>query len=285
VPDAQWRKKSRSLEIENSFTWTHDLLEGDSVSEGKWWSHTASGTSSLPEVSVGAEQAKNIGLKIGDRLRFSISGLEHEAQVTSFRKFETTNTKTSFGFVFEPHSMQSFSPTYMTGYYLPPDQKAFSNKLLRAHPSLTLIEFDRIIAQMKTIIKQVTDAVMLVLWLTIAAACLVMLSAVLSTLERRRQENGLLRAFGSSSRLLLGSVFLEFTVLGLLSGLVAMIGSDLILLAMQDMVFKTPIHPHYLYWLLSPGFSAVCLGSLGTLCSHSIITTPPNVVLRGAYAS
>lgn len=285
VPDAAWRKKSLSLEYELRLTWSENLLEGDSISQGAWWNKNPTRTSQFPEVSVGAEQAKNIGLKIGDRLRFSIAGLEHEAEVSSIRKYETTATKTSFGFVFEPKSMRAFTATYMSTFYLPPEQKTFSIKLLRAHPSMTVYELDRAIEQMKAIIKQVTDAVVLILWLSLAAGCLVMLSAVLSSLDRRQQENGLLRAFGTSRRLLLGSVLIEFSVLGFLSGTVAIIGSELILFALQEWVLETAIHPHYLYWLLSPCLSALLLGCLGILCCRKIITTPPSVVLRGATAS
>lgn len=285
APDTAWRKKSRSLDTELGLTWSGDLLEGDSIAEGAWWNKNPTRTSQFPEVSVGAEQAKNIGLKIGDRLRFSISGLEHEAEVSSIRKYETTETKTSFDFVFEPKSMHAFSPTYMSAFYLPPEQKTFSIKLLRAHPSLTLFEFDRALEQMKTIIKQVTDAVVLILWLTLAAGCLVMLSAVLSSLDRRQQENGLLRAFGASRQLLFSSVLIEFSVLGFLSGTVAIIGSELMLFGLQELVLKTAIQAHYLYWVLSPCLSALLLGCLGTLCCRKIITTPPSVVLRGATAS
>ena len=285
TPDEKFRTKSRVLELENDVSWIDEIMEGDAITEGLWWDQWKPSVAQLPGVSVGAESAKNIGLKIGDRLRFSIAGLELEAEVASFRKITPSATRESFAFLFSPESMKDFSPTYTTGFYLPPEQKYFVNQLLSKHPSVALLEFDRMIMQMKSVIKQVTDAVMLVLWLTLFAGALVMFSAVSGSMERRQQENGLLRAFGSSKALIMGSVLVEFSVMGALAGGVAIIGSELILLGIQVFVLQSPIHPHYLYWLISPIASALLLALLGTFACRHVVTTPPGAVLRGAYAS
>nr|WP_315472594.1 FtsX-like permease family protein [uncultured Undibacterium sp.] len=285
APDATFRKKSRTLEMENEVSWTNQMIEGDSITEGLWWDKWQRSAANLPGVSVAAESAKNIGLKIGDRLRFSAAGLEFEAEVASFRKITPAATRNSYSFLFEPQAMKDFVPSYSTGFYLPPDQKSFVIRLLAKHPNLALLEFDRMIAQMKSIIKQVTDAVMLVLLLSVAAGGLVMLSAVSSSIDSRKQENGLLRAFGSSKSLILGSVLVEFAVIGALAGSVAIIATELILVALQTWVLNAPVQPHYLYWFLSPVVSAMLLAALGCFACRHVITTPPSTVLRGAYAS
>lgn len=285
APDARFRKKSRTLEMENEVSWTDKMIEGDSIKEGLWWDKWQRRSADLPGVSVAAESAKNMGLKIGDRLHFSAAGLEFEAEVASFRKMTQTATQNSYSFLFEPQAMRDFVPSYSTGFYLPPAQKSFVMQLLGKHPNVAVLELDRMIAQMKSIIKQVTDAVMLVLLLSVAAGALVMLSAVSSSIDSRKQENGLLRAFGSSKSLILGSVLVEFAVIGALAGSVAIIASELILLALQTFVLNAPVQAHYLYWFLSPVLSAVLLAALGCFACRHVITTPPSCVLRGAYAS
>lgn len=285
IPDASFRKKSRTLEMENDVSWTTSMMEGDSITEGQWWDHWQRSAANLPGVSVGAESAKNIGLKIGDRLHFSVEGVELEAEVASFRKITPAATRNSFAFLFEPGAMKDFVASYSTGFYLPANQKTFLVQLLKKHPNLVLLELDRMIEQMKNIIKQVTDAVMLVLLLSVAAGALVLLSAVSSSIDRRKQENGLLRAFGSSKSLILGSVLVEFGVIGALAGSVAIIASELILVALQSLVLNAPIQPHYWYWLLSPIAGAILLAALGCFACRHVITTPPSSVLRGAYAS
>nr|WP_314860842.1 FtsX-like permease family protein [uncultured Undibacterium sp.] len=62
APDATFRKKSRTLEMENEVSWTNQMIEGDSITEGLWWDKWQRSAANLPGVSVAAESAKNIGL-------------------------------------------------------------------------------------------------------------------------------------------------------------------------------------------------------------------------------
>lgn len=280
-PDQLLRKKSRTLDAENDVTWSETLLPGNSIVAGQWWGQWQRSAAQLPGVSVGAETAKNIGVKVGDRLRFSMGGIPLEAEVASLRKFEENATRASFAYIFEPGSLAQMSATYSAGFYLPPAQKSLVHALLRAHPTMALYEMDRLIAQMQDIIRQVSDAILLVLWLTLAAAGLVLCSAVLSSIASRQQETGLLRALGSPRQLILGSVWLEFSVLGMLSGTVAIAGAELILFGLQSQVLKTPLHAHYVYWLAAPVLSSLVLGLLGGFSCRSVVHTPPGLVLRG----
>jgi putative ABC transport system permease protein len=121
-----------------------------------------------------------------------------------------------------------------------------------------------------------------VLWLTLAGGCLVLLAAVTSSIEARKQEVGLLRALGSPRRLMLGSVWLEFSVLGLLAGIIAVLGAEVLLASLQHWVLETPIKPHVLIWFAGPLLSAALIGGLGALSCRSAVNTPPAVVLREA---
>jgi putative ABC transport system permease protein len=235
----------------------------------------------LPGVSVAAATAKNIGVKVGDHLRFSIAGFELEAEVASLRQYEESVVKRSFAYLFEPGSLSHLSPTYSTAFYLPPQQKSFLTQLLRAHPGMALYQLDRFIEQLQSIIRQVSDGVMLILWLTLAAAGLVLCSAVMSSLDSRKQEGALLRALGSPGELIVGSVWLEFSLLGFLAGVVAIMGAEIILFGLQVLVLKTTLQAHFVYWLAAPLLSALLLGVLGGFACRSVVTSAPGLVLRG----
>src|SRR5690606_27566590 len=103
-----------------------------------------------------------------------------------------------------------------------------------------------------------------------------------SSIDSRKQEAGLLRALGSRRQLIVGSVWIEFSVLGFLAGISAVIGAELLLLSLQHWVLETPIQPHYLFWLLGPLLRAVFVGALGALSCRSVVTTPAAVVLSEA---
>jgi putative ABC transport system permease protein len=266
---------------EANLTWTDTLADDNKVVAGKWWPQWQN-QHGLPGVSVEAEMAEEAGLQPGDRLTFSLGGLSLEAEIASLRTLDWRSMRPNFFFIFAPGSLDDYSPTYITSLHLPTGDKAFINELLRAHPTVLVIELDRIIGQIRTIVNQVSDGVQLVLWLTLAGGCLVLLAAVTSSIEARKQEVGLLRALGSPRRLMLGSVWLEFSMLGLLAGIIAVLGAEILLVSLQHWVLETPIKPHVLFWFAGPLLSAALIGGLGVMSCRRAVNTPPAIVLREA---
>jgi putative ABC transport system permease protein len=281
-PTEELRNKNNSLQRELNLTWSSVLADGNKLIEGVWWGSWKKKNPELVGVSAEAETAKSLGLKIGDQLDFSIGGLELKAEVTSIRSVDWKSMKQNFYFIFEPYSLDKFSPTYGTSIYVPKQHRASLNKFLRVHPTILMIDFGQIIENIQKIIDQVSDAVGLVLWLTLLGGCLVLLAAVMSSADSRKQEAGLLRALGSSRKLILGGVLIEFAILGFLSGLIAVIGAEFLLVSLQAFVFKNPIRPHFGYWLVAPILGSSFVAALGVFSCRDVVTTPPAIVLRDA---
>lgn len=284
APTDELREASNALRRELNTTWANSLAADNKILKGLWWHTWQRSSANLPGVSVEEKTADAIGLKLGDELEFSFGGLLLNAEVASIRSLDWRSMHPNFYFIFEPGSLDDFSPTLITSIYLAPEQKVVINQLLRAHPSMLVVELDRIIEQIRTIINQVSDGVLLVLWLTLAGGCLVLWAAVLASLDSRKQEAGLLRALGSTRRLVLGSICAEFAVLGLLAGFIAIVGTEVLLFSLQSFVLGTPIQPHYLYWLIAPLSGCIFVTGLGYLGCRKVVTTPPAVVLREARA-
>lgn len=276
------RSSSNALRRELNVTWADNLAADNKIMEGLWWDKWQRTEAELPGVSVEIETATEIGLKIGDKLQFSFGGLEMHAQVASFRSLDWRSMRPNFFFIFEPGALDNFSPTYITSIYLSASQKSFINTLLHDHPTILVMELDRIIEQIRSIVNQVSDGVLLVLWLTLIGGCLVLFAAVMGSIAVRKQQAGLLRALGSPKQLIVGSICAEFAILGAVAGLIAIIGTEILLISLQKYVLETTIQPHYLFWLLSPVSGAIFVSALGYMGCRRVVTTPPAVVLREA---
>ncbi|WP_341938694.1 ABC transporter permease [Marinimicrobium sp. C2-29] len=274
-------EKSRAaLNREANLTWTDTLGEDNEIVAGQWWNQWSG--SDLPGVSVEEGVAGELGIELGDRLAFSIGGLPLEAEVSSLRSLDWRSMNPNFFFIFEPGALDDFSATYITSAYIPAEQKPLVNRIMRAHPTILLIELDRVFEQIRTIVTQVTKGIQLVLALTVIGGALVLFAAVTSSLDARKQEVGILRALGSPRRLVVGSIWAEFSILGGLAGVIAVVGSEALLLSLQHFVLQISIRPHYLFWLLGPVLGAAFVGLLGAMSCRSAVNTPPAVVLREA---
>ncbi|WP_111640612.1 ABC transporter permease [Marinimicrobium alkaliphilum] len=269
-----------TLRREINLTWTDSLAEDNEIIEGLWWDDWQRSDADLPGVSVELDAATGLGLALGDRLRFSVGGLELRAEVASIRTLDWNSMRPNFYFIFEPGALDEFSPTYITSMYLPAEDKPFLNQLLRQYPTILVMELDRIIEQVQRVITQVSNAVQLVLWMTLFGGVLVLFAAVNGSLAARRQESALLRALGSRRQLILGSVFYEFAILGVLAGVIAIVGAEVLLMGLQLFVLEIPVRPHYWLWIAGPLAGAALVSGLGVAGCRSVVTTPPGKVLR-----
>ena len=112
------------------------------------------------------------------------------------------------------------------------------------------------------------------------AGFIVLLAAVYSTLDQRIYEGALMRTLGASRRLLRTAHFIEFSVLGLMSGVLAVMISEFMLLALYTQVLHISYHPNFYLWLLVPVTNAVLISIVGCWGVRQVLNKPPLQVLR-----
>ncbi|WP_313025944.1 ABC transporter permease [Pseudomonas lopnurensis] len=267
----------RAIRRDLSLTWSAELPKDNRLIEGQWWD--ARGQAELPGVSVEAELAESLQLKLGDRLSFSVGGLERDAVVSSLREVNWDSFQPNFYMIFEPDTLQDMPATYMTSFHLPPGKERELVELARAFPSVTLLQVEALLAQLRSILAQVSLAVEYVLLFVLAAGLAVLFAGLQATLDERIRQGALLRALGAERRLLLKARRAEFGLLGAASGLLAAIGCELVSALLYHYAFDLRWQPHP--WLLAlPIIGALLVGSAGILGTRRALNASPLAVLR-----
>jgi putative ABC transport system permease protein len=267
----------RAIQRDLSLTWAEQLPPDNQITTGSWWS--AEQASELPGVSVEAELAESLQLKLGDRLRFNVGGIERDAQVTSLRQVDWDSFQPNFYMIFEPQTLQDLPATYLTSFYLPPGQDAELITLSRAFPSVTLLQVDALLAQLRSILAQVTLAIEYVLLFVLAAGITVLLAGLQATLDERIRQGALLRALGAERKLLISARRTEFGLLGAAAGLLAALGCELVSFLLYRYAFDMSWQPHP-WLLLLPVIGALLIGLAGVLGTRRALNASPLSVLR-----
>lgn len=267
----------RAIRRDLSLTWTTELPTDNQILDGRWWSQLQ--PDDLPGVSVESELAESLKVHLGDRLRFNIAGGEHEARVTSLRTVNWDSFQPNFYMIFEPGALNDLPVTYLTSFYLPAGQERELVALARAFPSVTLLQVDALLEQLRSILGQVTLAVEYVLLFVLAAGLIVLVAGLQATLDERIRQGALLRAIGASRQLLIRARRSEFAMLGATSGLLAALGCELSSALLYRFVFNLDWQPHP--WLLAlPLLGALLVGTAGVLGTRRALTASPLRVLR-----
>src|SRR5262249_37031525 len=159
--------------------------------------------------------------------------------------------------------------------YLAAEQKPWLNDLLAAFPTVTVIEVDKVIAQIQSIVARVTQAVQLVLALVLGAGALVLVASLQASSDDRLREHALLRALGASRALVRSALGAEFAVLGAFAGVIAALGAEATVFALDKQVFELAPRAHPWVWLAGPLLGAAIVGAIGVLGTRQIVAAPP----------
>ena len=267
----------KAIQRDLSLTWAANLPAGNQLTAGDWW--TGQPTGDVPGVSVEAKVADSLKLKLGDRMMFSVGGFNREAQVTSLRSINWDNFQPNFFMIFQPGTLQDLPATYLTSFYLAPGHDKQIIELSRSFPAVTILPIEALLAQLRSILAQVTIAVEYVLLFVLAAGMAVLFSGLQSTLDERIRQGALLRALGAERKLLIKARRIEFGLLGATSGLLAALGAELVSLVLYRFAFDLPWHPHP-WLLLLPVAGALMVGGAGVFGTRRALNTSPLTVLR-----
>ena len=168
----------------------------------------------------------------------------------------------------------------MTSLYIPPDKKLLVNDILRNYPTVQVIELDKVIEKIRTIVSQVTRGLEIMTLLILGCGILVMFAAVSLSMTERLQESAILRTLGSSKKLILGIQLVEFTTLGLMAGILASVGAEFSIAMLQRFVFDLPFSLHLWLWVTGPLLGGILVGTLGVGYSRKAVVQPPLELLR-----
>lgn len=219
-----------------------DLPESNTVIAGQWYQdHSAD----KAEVSMEEGLVKNLKLKLGDRLRFEIAGQALDTTLTSIRKLEWGSMRVNFFAVINPKAMQNKPQTWITAVHLPEQRKQFSNQLTQLFPNLTVMDVSAIIKQLQGVLDQVMSAVEFLFLFMLVSGLMVLYAVLMGSQDERMREAALLRALGATKSQLSQAQWMEFLLIGSLSGLLAASGASAIGWVLATYSFKFA-------WLFSP---------------------------------
>ena len=264
----------RATHRDLSLTWGSELPTDNRTVAGLW------DPSIYGQVSIEQKLAKSLKIILGDTLTFTIGSQQQQATVSHIRSVQWDTMKPNFYMVFSPETLAGYATTYITSFYLAEENKNVLNGLVKKYPSITVLEVDAMLKQFKTILTQLTAAINYLLYFALLAGFTVLFAAVNSSLDNRIYEGALMRTLGANRALLRKAHFIEFSLLGLVSGLIAVFMAELLLYAIYTYILHLNYQFNWLMWFGVPIISTVCISLAGFFGVRSVANKSPMLVLR-----
>lgn len=246
------------------------------ILSGSWWPDEQA----PPQLSIEKGIAETLGISLGDTLTFWVSGHEVTAPVTSVREVQWDSFNVNFFVVASPALLGREAATYITSFHLPRERESLVTELARRFPSVTPLDVNAILDQVRQVIDRGALAVEYVFLFTLAAGLLVMYAGIQASLEQRRVEHGILRTLGAGRRALLTSLAVEFTATGLIAGLLASVFAESTGWLLAEHLFELDVGFDPLLWVSGVLGSGLLIGLAGTLATYPLLIRPPLRTLR-----
>ena len=266
--------QDESLNRELNLTWLKDLPDHNPMTAGSWPPKNG-------EVSIEQELANRLGVKLGDTLTFTGDTQEFSAKISSMRKVDWESLKPNFFFIFPPGALDGQPQTWLTSFRMDNDNATLA-QLNRQFPTLSLLDIGSILKQIGQVLAQVSQALEIMVILVTACGVLLLLAQIQVGMRQRRQELVVYRTLGASKKLLRGTLWCEFALLGVVSGVAAAIGAEAALWGLQRKVFDFPWQPDFVLWLVLPLTGALLLSLCGGWLGVRLLKG--KALFRGYYA-
>jgi len=274
TPDGNWLANR-----EANLSFAAGLSDSNEIVAGEWWGEDYSGP---PLVSIEEEAASDTGLGVGDQLTFTIAGREVAVSIASIRKINWDSFQPNFFIVFSPGALDGMPTTYISSLRIEKEQQPVLVKLVRAHPSISVIDIDSILQQIRGIIEKASLAVQAVFLFTLAAGIAVLFAAVQSTIDERRFESAMLRALGARKRTVFSGVMAEFAALGAAAGILASAGASILAAIVAVRLFELPYEFNPWLWAVGVAAGVLVVCASGFVAARGAVNAPPIDVLRAA---
>ena len=258
-------------------SWAASLQASNAITAGEWWTPEQHGQ---PFISIETTRAERMGWKIGDTLTYNIGGEPITVTVKSLRSVQWDSFEPNFFMLLPPGLVDDYAATFITSLYLQETESRQLLDLVHRHPSITIIDLDAILNQVREVMEQASLAVEYVFLFTLAAGVLVLLAAVQSSRDERRFESAMLRTLGASRDMVRRGVVAEFLLLGFLSGLLAASAANAASYLLATEVFQLSWHFNPLLLGVGLVLGTLFVGVTGWLATRSVVNHPPLATLR-----
>ncbi|KQT07130.1 ABC transporter permease [Rhizobium sp. Leaf386] len=209
-PAGQW-----VLRGDRGITYAKNRPENSSLTEGEWWAPDYAGE---PLVSFSAEEAGELGLKIGDTVTVNVLGRNVTARISNFRKVEWESLSINFVMVFSPNTFAGAPHAWLATVIDPKataEQEAAALKAVtNAYPTITSVRVKDALDIINVLVGQLATAIRAAAAVALIASVLVLAGALAAGNRARTHDAVVLKTLGATRATLIRAFCYEYAILG-----------------------------------------------------------------------
>ena len=263
-------------------TFRDQLVSSEKLAQGEFIQTASSGNALSIPVSIERGIAKDLKVKLGDRITFDLQGVPITTHVASIRKVDWYKIQPNFFFVFPVGVLEEAPQTHVvvTRVSGSAESAFLQRETVERFHNVSSVDLTLVLDTVNEILNTASFAIEFMAFISILTGLIVFSSSVQMSYLQRLKETVLLKILGASRKKIIAILATEYFALGFLavnSGLfLAMCGS----LALSHFVFETRFSIPWPTALLANCIIIGLIMTIGALNSISMYRRQPLEVLR-----
>ena len=204
---------------DRAVTYAGAMPEGTRILAGEWWPDDYDGP---PQISFAEEEAREMGIGLGDTLTMNVLGRDITGTITSLREVDFSTGGMGFVLTMNERALAGAPHTFISTVYAEEEAEA---QILRdvagSAPNITAIRVRDAIDQVSGVLAGLAAATSYGAAATLLTGFLVLIGAAAAGERARTYEAAVLKTLGASRGRILRSFALRAALLGAAAGVVA----------------------------------------------------------------
>lgn len=230
------------LRGDKGITFTHILPADNIITAGEWWPEDYDGPA---QVSISKQMADSMDLGIGDKISVNILGRDFTMPISSIRSFSWENFGINYVMMVDPKTLKSAPFTYVaTAKTRPGDEPDIYRELYQRFPGVSIVRMTEVLENAFIILGKISGAIDVMAAITIISGILVLAGAIAAGHKARIYDAAVLKVVGATRRDILKAYVIEFILLGILTGVIAIVlgslGAYCVIKYLMEMSWQLP---------------------------------------------
>lgn len=267
------------LRGDRALTWSATPPEEAEIIAGSWWASDYRGP---PLASMSEEEARELGVWVGDTVVFNVLGRAIEAEIVNIRKVTWESFRINFVFVLSPGVLESAPHSWMATTFAESEDAAadVARNVARAFANISAISVREAVDTAQRVIGLLGAAVQLTALVTLVSGIAVLAGTVASTEAQRLADSVILKVLGASRVAITIAWFLEYALLGVLAAIAATLIGTIASWAMIEQLLQSDFEMDFGFVLLTTMAGATGTAVLGLIGAARTLGRKPAPLLR-----
>jgi len=251
------------------------------IDRGQWWPEGHSGP---PRVAMEDREADQLGLQVGDSLRFEIMGSLIDAQLTAIYSQRRMQARLWLEAIFSDGVLEPYITRHVGAAYLPASETlAAQDRLAAVAPNIATVRTESLLSETRALMANASGGLVVVAIVCLVASLLVLGSVVAASRSRQIYDATVMHAIGARHSVLRSVLAWEYGILAIVTAGFAIVAGSA--LASALLRWRLAMDPFGLYWtgaLIAVAVSGISLGLGGYYLWRQMRLNPAMLLRSGS---